>query len=78
MKYYFNNDAKEWPSSSKLPIPQTQEEKDRLVDMLQDEKTAFYVTIVEKEAKARPGVLELMDAAIADPKLKVTYSIERD
>jgi hypothetical protein len=34
-------------------------------------KTVFYKQIIEEVASARPGVLELMDAAIADPNLKV-------
>jgi hypothetical protein len=71
MYHFFNNDAKEWPSSSKLSIPRTQIEKDELVDLLHAEKTSYYLTIVEEMAKPRPGVLELMDAAIADPSLKV-------
>lgn len=74
MHYYFTNDAKAWPTAqypSFREQPQTQEEKDKLVDELQDAKTEFYLTIVENVATARPGVLEIMDAALADPKLKV-------
>ena len=37
----------------------------------QDLKTGCYRAIIEEVASARPGVLELMDAAIADPRLKV-------
>ena len=36
-----------------------------------DLKTDCYKTIIDNVASARPGVLELMDAAIADPRLKV-------
>lgn len=43
------------------------------MDMLQDAKTEFYKVIVQDLAEARPGVLQLMDEAIADPTLKVTY-----
>ena len=39
--------------------------------MLKDLKTDCYKTIIDNVASARPGVLELMDAAIADPRLKV-------
>jgi hypothetical protein len=42
-----------------------------LIDELQDMKTVFYKEIIEQVATARPGVLELMDAAIAEPSLKV-------
>jgi hypothetical protein len=75
MNYYFNNDAKAWPlcTTPYKPIPQTDIQKINLVDALQYVKTQFYVEIVEKVATARPGVLELMDAAIADPKLKVSH-----
>jgi HAD superfamily hydrolase (TIGR01509 family) len=73
MKYYFNNDAKTWPIGTRpyMPPPTSDEAKDALVDMLQDKKTEFYKQVIEELATARPGVLELMDAAIADPTLKV-------
>lgn len=73
MKHYFNNDAKAWPISThpyKAP-PATEIAKNKLVDALQASKTEFYIEIVENMATARPGVLELMDAAIADPTIKV-------
>ena len=75
MNHYFNNDAKSWPVSTKpySAAPRTSEEKSALVDKLQDTKTEYYVKIVEEVATARPGVLELMDAALADPSLKVIY-----
>lgn len=75
MKHYFNNDAKVWPTSTAAYLyglaPKTIEAKNELVDKLQDAKTYFYKEIIEEIAVARPGVLELIDAAIADPKLKV-------
>jgi len=73
MNYYFNNLAKSWPISNKpyKPVPKTDKEKADLVDLLQDAKTEFYKEIVEKIATARPQILEIMDAAIADPKVKV-------
>jgi beta-phosphoglucomutase-like phosphatase (HAD superfamily) len=73
MKYYFNNDAKAWPVS-KVPYrkaPLTDEAKSKLVDELQDAKTEFYKEIVDQVAIARPGVLELMDEAIACPDIFV-------
>jgi HAD superfamily hydrolase (TIGR01509 family) len=45
--------------------------QDRLIDDLQDKKTEFYKKIVEEVAEAREGILELMDEAIADPKIAV-------
>ena len=41
------------------------------MDALQDKKTEFYKKIVEETAEARPGVLRLMDEAIADPSIAV-------
>jgi hypothetical protein len=73
MNHYFNKDAKAWPICTKpyKRAPQTDEEKKRLVDLLQDTKTDFYTKIIEDMATAREGVLELMDEAIADKSLKV-------
>ena len=51
--------------------PTTAKAQAALIDDLQDMKTVFYKQIIEEVASARPGVLELMDAAIADPNLKV-------
>ena len=73
MMYYFNNLAKAWPISNKpyKPAPKSEKDKADLVDKLQDAKTEFYKEIVDKIATARPQVLEIMDAAIADPNVKV-------
>lgn len=73
MKYYFNTEKGEWPVSMSpyKAIPTTDAAKNSLVDDLQDAKTFFYKEILGEVAKARPGVLELMDAAIADPSIKV-------
>lgn len=43
----------------------------KLIDDLQDSKTDKYKSIVSEVAVARPGVLELMDAAIAAPEIRV-------
>lgn len=71
MQHYFNNEA--WPTCTvpARPMPTTTEEEEALVDDLQSSKTDFYKHFVSDLASARPGVLELMDAAIADPRLKV-------
>ena len=82
MKHYFNNEVKCWPTSIststsascesyKTPPPTTEIERNQLVDMLQDAKTSFYKELLRKVACARPGVLQLMDAAIMDPRFKV-------
>ncbi|KAJ1454202.1 HAD-like domain-containing protein [Pelagophyceae sp. CCMP2097] len=70
MKWFFTNTCKgEWPTSlsngARKAAPETDAEKDALVDALQDAKTMIYKTIVSDVATARPGVLELMDEAIA-------------
>ena len=72
MMHYFNQEVKTWPTVRGGPAPADEAAQVALVDQLQDTKTDFYKVIVEKVATARPGVLELMDAAIADPNLKVT------
>ena len=73
MMYYFNQEVKAWPTVRGASAPGNEADQIKLVDDLQDAKTEYYKVIVEKVAKARPGVLELMDEAIADPKLKVTH-----
>jgi len=77
MKHHFNNDVKAWPvftapgGSAEEAAPETQEARDALVDALQDSKTEFYKELLGQVAKPRPGVIELLDEAIADPTLKV-------
>ena len=44
---------------------------EEMIDALQDAKTVIYRSIVEQAAVARPGVLELMDEAIAAPGIAV-------
>mmetsp|Transcript_10213 Transcript_10213/g.15274 ORF Transcript_10213/g.15274 Transcript_10213/m.15274 type:complete len:472 (-) Transcript_10213:116-1531(-) len=69
MKYHFNNNG--WPTSSEGGVPLTEEEQTALVDKLQDAKTVYFKELVGQVATARPGVLELMDEAIADPNIAV-------
>ena len=62
------------PSSSALcdgKVPDSEAEQNEMVDALQDKKTEFYKEIVETTATARPGVLRLMDEAIADSSVAV-------
>lgn len=77
MNYYFKTTAKSWPicGSPYKRAPSTEEEKQKLVDMLQDAKTEFYKSIIDNMASARDGVLELMDEAIARKDIKVSLSI---
>ena len=73
MMHYFNKEVKTWPvvNSPKFsPPPQTEEDRVKLVDALQDAKTEAYIKLAQN-SKPRPGVVELMDAALRDPKLKV-------
>ena len=72
MKYHFGENG--WPTTSQFfggAVPISDADKDALVDALQDKKTEFYKEIVESTAEARPGVLRLMDEAIADPSIAV-------
>lgn len=77
MFHYFNNDAKAWPISTRpyKRAPQTEEDKKKMIDMLQDAKTVSYCEIIENMASARDGVLELMDEAIANKELKVSLIV---
>merc|ERR1719387_2405569 len=61
-----------WPTVTKrdVAVPASEAEGMVLVDALQDFKTECYKKIVES-ASPRPGVLELMDDAIATPGLAV-------
>ena len=70
MRWHFKENA--WPSSTMFATPpESETDRDALVDALQDKKTEIYKKIVEEVAVARPGVLELMDEAIADPSIAV-------
>jgi HAD superfamily hydrolase (TIGR01509 family) len=62
----------EWANEADLNkgVPQNEAEGMLLIDALQDSKTEYYKKLAE-QAKARPGVLQLMDDAIATPGLAV-------
>jgi len=53
------------------PAPTTLEQEQDLIDRLQARKTDLYKKMITAKAVARPGVLELMDEALADDNIKV-------
>lgn len=72
MKHHFGENG--WPATASFfggAVAAGEDQRDALVDALQDKKTEFYKEIVEQTATARPGVLRLMDEAIADPSIAV-------
>ena len=71
MHFFFKNTAKAYPNVAGMPAPTSVEEQEALVDKLQEYKTNHYKTLLETQAAARPGVLELMDEAFADPTIAV-------
>jgi len=73
MFYHFRNTTKAFPTSkgNKVPAPETAEEQQSLIDSLQDNKTNLYKELIKEKAEPRPGVIQLMDEAIADPKCAV-------
>lgn len=70
MKYHFTQTVGKWPTVTDRPTPSTEAEGAALIDDLQDYKTERYKLLVQ-EAVPRPGVLRLMDEAIATPRLAV-------
>lgn len=65
MRWYFNTYG--WPTSTLLPTsPESETDRDKLIDTLQDWKSEKYKDIVSSgTVKPRPGVLPLMDEARA-------------
>lgn len=61
----------QYPMSGDKAAPATDEEQISLVDDLQAHKTQLYRDLIEEKAVPRPGVIELMDEALADPKIAV-------
>lgn len=59
-----------WINETGSGIPQNETEGMLLIDALQDSKTEYFKKLAS-QAKARPGVLQLMDDAIATPGLAV-------
>ena len=72
MFFHFRNTTGTFPSSEDgRPGPTTPEDEQDLVDRLQARKTDLYKDMIAEKAKARPGVLELMDQALADENIRV-------
>lgn len=71
MFFHFRNTTGKFPMVGDNPPPATLEEQQALIDELQDHKTKIYQTFIEEKAVPRPGVIELMDEALADPSIAV-------
>lgn len=72
MFFHFRNTTKAFPTfEDGKPAPTTPEEEQDLVDRLQARKTNLYKELIAEKAKARPGVLELMDEALANENIRV-------
>jgi HAD superfamily hydrolase (TIGR01509 family) len=74
MNYHFRTTMDGiWPRSQKgtREPPGTDRERSNLIDALQENKTNLYKKMIGERAKPRPGVVELMDEAIADPSIAV-------
>lgn len=74
MRWYFNKHG--WPTSTILETPpESDAEKAKLIDTLQDWKTERYKEIIKSgTVEPRPGVLRLMDEAKAAGKLLAVCS----
>lgn len=71
MFFHFQNTTGAFPMVGDKASPATQEEQQALIDKLQDHKTNIYKEFIEEKAVPRPGVIELMDEALADPRIAV-------
>lgn len=71
MFFHFRNTTGAFPMQGIKAAPTTVEEQQALIDALQEFKTTQYKLLLETQAKTRPGVLDLMDEAIADPTIGV-------
>jgi HAD superfamily hydrolase (TIGR01509 family) len=71
MFFHFRNTTGQFPMVGDKPAPSTAEEQKALIDDLQAHKTQIYRTFIEEKAVPRPGVIELMDEALADPRIAV-------
>ncbi len=72
MFFHFRNTTMAFPEyEDGKPAPTTPEEEQDLVDRLQARKTDLYKELIAEKAQARPGVLELMDEALADENIFV-------
>ena len=71
MFYHFRNYTGSFPMAGTTPAPTTPETQQDLVDRLQARKTELYKDLIAEKAVPRPGVIELMDEALADPTTAV-------
>ena len=71
MFHHFRNTKGKFPMVGDKPAPATPDEEKALVDALQAHKTDLYKDLIAKKAVPRPGVIELMDQALADPTIAV-------
>lgn len=71
MFFHFRNTTGQFPMVGGKPAPSTPEEQKSLIDDLQAHKTQIYRDFIEEKAIPRPGVIELMDEALADPTIAV-------
>ena len=75
MFFHFRNTTGAFPTfveeGETKSAPQTQDEQQALIDNLQAHKTELYKDLIAEKATPRPGVLELMDEAMADPRIAV-------
>ncbi|KAL2240993.1 UNVERIFIED_CONTAM: Haloacid dehalogenase-like hydrolase domain-containing protein [Sesamum indicum] len=74
MRWYFKEHG--WPTSTVLGTsPESDEDRAKLIDILQDWKTERYKEIIKSgTVEPRPGVLRLMDEAKASGKLLAVCS----
>lgn len=69
MRYHFTNNG--WPASKLGPAPADEASQTKLIDALQDRKTAIYKDMVTSgRSGARPGIVALVDEALGRPDLK--------
>lgn len=71
MFFHFRNTTGKFPMVGGDPAPATLEAQQELIDKLQAHKTEIYRTYIEEKAIPRPGVIELMDEALADRTIAV-------
>lgn len=71
MFFHFRNTTHTFPYVGEQPPPETLQAQQELVDQLQTFKNKVYQRIMKEQAEPRPGVLELMDEALADDRIAV-------
>lgn len=71
MRYHFRNYTGVFPMVGEMAAPDSKEAEECLIDTLQDHKTELYKSLIAEKAVPRPGVIELMDEALSDPRIAV-------